>query len=290
MLVSQLETPALIVDLDVLEQNQRRMMELLRPLGVALRPHYKSHKCTAIAHMQIAGGAKGITCCKVSEAEVMFAGGAEDIFVRDSHDSARNIQPAMLPESVSIFRGWGRDPYSMMSGIDASFAGAIFTGYHSGAGMNTNPLSHTMNCQNNTVKLNGEICSELMMNCLTASMVGVPLACVCGDKGLCEWIASVIPGVATVPVLEGVGGGTISIHPDLAVKRIREAVKRAASGDLSANLYPMPDHFSLEINFKDHKRAHGAAYYPGCVMASDYTVAYEAADWMDALKFIHWVL
>lgn len=40
MLVSQLETPALIVDLDVLEQNQRRMMELLRPLGVALRPHY----------------------------------------------------------------------------------------------------------------------------------------------------------------------------------------------------------------------------------------------------------
>ena len=147
-----------------------------------------------------------------------------------------------------------------------------------------------MNCQNNTVKLNGEICSELMMNCLTASMVGVPVACVCGDKGLCEWIASVIPGVATVPVLEGVGGGTISIHPDLAVKRIREAVKRAASGDLSANLYPMPDHFSLEINFKDHKRAHGAAYYPGCVMASDYTVAYEAADWMDALKFIHWVL
>ena len=74
------------------------------------------------------------------------------------------------------------------------------------------------------------------------------------------------------------------------MKRIREAVKRAASGDLSANLYPMPDHFSLEINFKDHKRAHGAAYYPGCVMASDYTVAYEAADWMDALKFIHWVL
>ena len=222
--------------------------------------------------------------------EGCFDAGADDVLVRDAHDTARNIRPDMLPERTRIFRGWENHPYSMMSGIDGTFAGAVFTGYHSGAGMNTNPLSHTMNCQNNTVKLNGEICSELMMNCLTASMVGVPVACVCGDKGLCEWITSVIPGVATVPVLEGVGGGTISIHPDLAVKRIREAVKKAASGDLSANRYPMPDHFSLEINFKDHKRAHGAAYYPGCVMVNDYTVAYEAADWMDALKFIHWVL
>ena len=68
MFVSQLETPALIVDLDVLERNQTRAMDLLRPLGVALRPHYKSHKCTAIAHMQLAGGAKGITCAKLSEA------------------------------------------------------------------------------------------------------------------------------------------------------------------------------------------------------------------------------
>ena len=81
MLVSQLETPALIVDLDVLEQNQRRMMELLRPLGVALRPHYKSHKCTVIAHMQIAGGAKGITCAKLSEAEDLIQSGIEDVLI-----------------------------------------------------------------------------------------------------------------------------------------------------------------------------------------------------------------
>ena len=110
--------------------------------------------------------------------EGCFDAGADDVLVRDAHDTARNIRPDMLPERTRIFRGWENHPYSMMSGIDASFAGAIFTGYHSGAGMNTNPLSHTMNCQNNTVKLNGEICSELMMNCLTASMVGVPVACV----------------------------------------------------------------------------------------------------------------
>ena len=81
MFVSQLETPALIVDLDVLERNQTRAMDLLRPLGVALRPHYKSHKCTAIAHMQLTGGAKGITCAKLSEAEDLIQSGVEDVLI-----------------------------------------------------------------------------------------------------------------------------------------------------------------------------------------------------------------
>lgn len=81
MLVNQLETPALIVDLDALEENQKRMTELLTPLGIALRPHYKSHKCTAIAHMQIAAGAKGITCAKLSEAEDLIYSGIEDVLI-----------------------------------------------------------------------------------------------------------------------------------------------------------------------------------------------------------------
>jgi Predicted amino acid aldolase or racemase len=81
MLVNQLETPALIVDLDALERNQKRMAALLSPLGIALRPHYKSHKCTAIAHMQIAAGAKGITCAKLSEAEDLIFSGIEDVLI-----------------------------------------------------------------------------------------------------------------------------------------------------------------------------------------------------------------
>ena len=91
MFVSQLETPALIVDLDVLERNQTRAMDLLRPLGVALRPHYKSHKCTAIAHMQLAGGAKGITCAKLSEAEDLIQSGVEDVLIEN-----QVVEPAKL--------------------------------------------------------------------------------------------------------------------------------------------------------------------------------------------------
>ncbi len=81
MLVSQIETPALIVDLDVLERNQQRMAALLNGPGVALRPHYKSHKSTAIAHMQLLAGAKGITCAKLSEAEDLILAGVEDVLI-----------------------------------------------------------------------------------------------------------------------------------------------------------------------------------------------------------------
>ncbi len=222
--------------------------------------------------------------------EGALAAGAEDILVRDAHDSARNIRPEMLPLQARIFRNWERHPFSMMSGIDSSFDGVVFTGYHSAVGMNTNPLSHTMNTRNTSVLLNGEFCPELLINSLTASYVGVPIACVTGDRGLCEWMEKKLPGVVTVPVVEGVGNGSVSIHPDLAVSRIRDGVQKALSGDLSKNLFPMPEHFALEISWREHSRARGAQFYPGCRQTGPYTALYEADDWMDVLKFIHWVM
>ena len=81
MRLENLETPALIVDLDVLERNMATMSCLLSGTGMRLRPHYKSHRCPAIAHRQIAGGAKGMTCAKLSEAEDLALSGIEDILI-----------------------------------------------------------------------------------------------------------------------------------------------------------------------------------------------------------------
>jgi D-serine deaminase-like pyridoxal phosphate-dependent protein len=66
-----LDTPALYVDLDVLEQNIARMQEQSRRWGVGLRPHTKTHKIPEIARMQLAAGAVGITVAKLGEAEVL---------------------------------------------------------------------------------------------------------------------------------------------------------------------------------------------------------------------------
>ena len=81
MHISQLDTPALVVDLDILERNLGRMAQYTKSIGVALRPHIKTHKVPEIARMQVASGAVGITAAKPGEAAVMAAGGVQDIFV-----------------------------------------------------------------------------------------------------------------------------------------------------------------------------------------------------------------
>ena len=79
--LEELQTPALIIDLDVFEANLVKMQSYLGPEGIALRAHTKMHKCPVIARKQIEGGARGVCAAKVSEAEVMCAAGIEDVLV-----------------------------------------------------------------------------------------------------------------------------------------------------------------------------------------------------------------
>jgi D-serine deaminase-like pyridoxal phosphate-dependent protein len=79
--MDELETPALIVDLDILDRNIKAMAEAARRQGIALRPHIKTHKTVAIAHRQMAAGAVGIACATLGEAEVMAAAGLPDILI-----------------------------------------------------------------------------------------------------------------------------------------------------------------------------------------------------------------
>ena len=81
MALADVDTPALVVDLDPLERNLARMAEAAAAAGVALRPHAKTHKSVHIAQKQVALGAVGVCCQKVSEAEAMVAGGIGDVFV-----------------------------------------------------------------------------------------------------------------------------------------------------------------------------------------------------------------
>lgn len=76
-----LDTPCLCVDLDLMERNIGHMAGYCREHGVDWRPHEKCHKVPAIARKQIEAGAIGVTCAKVSEAEVMAAGGVRDILI-----------------------------------------------------------------------------------------------------------------------------------------------------------------------------------------------------------------
>ena len=219
-----------------------------------------------------------------------LAAGADGLLVRDAHDSARNLEPAALPECARILRGWTGDPLSMMSGLDRdSYDAVLFTGYHAWASSGGNPLSHTMNLRNDYVTLNGVRMSEFLMNAYTAGYYGVPVVFLSGDRALCDFARELIPGIVTVPVNEGLGGASLSIHPDAAVRAIREGAERAVRGAKNCAV-PMPDRFEMAIRFREHQTAYSKSFYPGARLEDEKNVVFASGDWYEMLRFAHFVL
>lgn len=79
--VSELDTPALLIDLDAFEANIKTMAADIKARGANWRPHSKANKCPAIVQKQLDAGAIGVTCAKLGEAEVMAAAGIKDILI-----------------------------------------------------------------------------------------------------------------------------------------------------------------------------------------------------------------
>lgn len=90
--LAQIETPALVIDLDLFERNLAAMAEALAGSRVRLRPHGKAHKCPEIARRQMAAGAVGLCCQKVSEAEVFVAAGIPDVLLTNEVVDVRKLQ------------------------------------------------------------------------------------------------------------------------------------------------------------------------------------------------------
>lgn len=77
----ELDTPCLVIDLDVVDRNVRRLQAELDERGVALRPHFKTHKLVPVARMQLEAGARGITVGTLGEAEVLADANIDDVFI-----------------------------------------------------------------------------------------------------------------------------------------------------------------------------------------------------------------
>ena len=89
---NDVDTPALLINIEVVERNIGRMAEFFRNAPASLRPHIKTHKTPILAQMQLDAGAIGITCAKVSEAEVLVAAGIENIFIANQITGFRKIE------------------------------------------------------------------------------------------------------------------------------------------------------------------------------------------------------
>lgn len=96
--LADLPTPALLLDLDILERNLDRMATRTATLGVDLRPHAKTHKCVEVARLQREHGARGLTVATLAEAEIFAAGGFDDL------TWAFPLIPSRLPQARELAR------------------------------------------------------------------------------------------------------------------------------------------------------------------------------------------
>ena len=92
MKLSDYDTPALVLDMEALEHNIKRMSEYFHGKKATLRAHTKIHKSPFVAHMQIEAGSKGITCAKLGEADVMIQSGIKDVLIANEITSAFKIE------------------------------------------------------------------------------------------------------------------------------------------------------------------------------------------------------
>jgi len=221
--------------------------------------------------------------------EGAIEGGATEILLKDAHDSGRNIITANLPSCVRIIRGWSGTPLSMVQGIDDGFDAVVFTGYHSRAGAETNPLAHTMNLRVSELRLNGVPASEFHLHATAASYYKVPAVFISGDKGICEDARRLNPNMVTVPVLEGIGRSTISVAPAVARANIKAGVAKALGLERKTCLLPIPSETVLEVVFNNPTDAYRASWYPGAKHIGQRTVQFIHSDFfeiMRAQKFI----
>ncbi len=211
--------------------------------------------------------------------------GATEIWVKDAHDSARNILASKLPRQVKLIRGWSGHPFIMVQELDSSFQAAMLIGYHSRAQAGTSPLAHTMNGMITRLTINERPASEFLMHTYAAGSVGVPVVFVSGDKGLCEEVGGFNPRITTVAVKEGIGNSTVSLHPQVAVDEIRQGTVKALKGDLSQCRMGMPAHFAVEIQYRRAFDAYRNGFFPGAVQTDDCTVRFENDSYAEVMRF-----
>jgi D-amino peptidase len=219
------------------------------------------------------------------------AAGAGEIVVADSHGSMQNLLIEKLPPDVQVVRGTPR-PLGMMQGLDDTFDGVIFIGYHAGT---TNPegvRAHTFSSANLAdLKLNGVTVTEGAINAALAGHFGVPVLAVSGDEAAVREVASLVEGVETAPVKWAYGfHAARTLTPAAAREAIAAAVKRGMERRESIAPHRITAPVEMEIRFKAYRPAEVLAWLPGVTRADAHAVRYTAADIVEAYRFLGFVL
>lgn len=223
----------------------------------------------------------------VAACDGALAAGATEIVIKDAHHTGRNLLVDRLPRQARIIRDWSGHPHSMMFGLDADCAAAIFTGYHDAAGTDSNPLAHSFTGRIMRLTINGALASEFTVNATTAAFLGVPAAFISGDAGICAAAGKLVPGITAVPVSQGFGPASAALAPAMARALIREGVERALGG--TPRHAPLAESWDVELEFANPVEAYRGSFFPGVDYPEPRRLRFQRDDWFEVLRVLRFL-
>jgi D-amino peptidase len=222
--------------------------------------------------------------------EAAFEAGATEVLVSDSHGNGQNLLIEKFPKGVQIVRSWPR-PLMMMQGIDETFDGAIFIGYHSGT---TNPegvRAHTISSARLAdVRLNGTSVPEAGVNAAIAGHFGVPVIMVSGDDAAVKEVQTLLGDVEGAVVKWAYGFHSArTMTPEAARDLIREKVRRAVGRIRDFKPYRVKAPVTLDVRFKNYRPSEVLAYLSTVERTDAHSVRFVGRDIVEVSKFLEFI-
>jgi D-amino peptidase len=196
-----------------------------------------------------------------------FEGGADEIIVTDGHWNGTNILIEEIDKRIRLNSGLGTAPFSMMQGIDQTFNGVIFIGYHARASSQYGILDHTWNTKISNVWLNDVLVGEYGLNAALAGYFGIPVIMITGDQTACAQAQELIGDLESAVVKWATGRFSAScLPPEVSQGMIRDAackaVMRLIKGD-APKPYQLTTPILVSIEFIASDMADRAERIPG---------------------------
>lgn len=222
--------------------------------------------------------------------EAAFAAGATEIVVSDSHGNGQNLLIEKLPKNILLVRAWPR-PLMMMQGIDETFAGAIFLGYHTATTNTQGVRAHTISSARLAdVKLKGISVSEAGLNAAIAGHFNVPVIMVSGDDAVVKETTALLGNIEGAVVKWASGFHSAkTMTPDASYALIRETARKAVSRIREFKPYKLNGPIELDVRFKNYRPSEVLSYLSIVQRTDAHSIRFVAKDILEVSKFLTFI-
>jgi len=223
--------------------------------------------------------------------EGAVAAGATQIVVSDSHGNGQNLLIEKLPKDILLVRSWPR-PLMMMQGIDETFAGAIFIGYHSATTNSQGVRAHTISSARLAdVRLKGISMSEAGLNAAIAGHFNVPVIMISGDDVVVKETQALLGDVEGAVVKWASGFHSAkTMMPEASYQLIREKVQKAVGRIKDFKPYKIAAPIQLDVRFKNYRPSEVLSYLSIVERTDAHSIRFTGKDMIEVSKFLEFIV